>query len=214
MFVDIHSHKLLASDSWVVYNIPLAQADAVFATDEKVLFSVGFHPCMLETFSPERMEKMKEWAADTRFVAIGECGLDKNSETSLEKQIKIFEKQVLLSEEKQKPLIIHCVGRFNELFELKRQWNPKQTWIIHGFRGKPQLAEQALKAGCSLSFGEYFNSESVRLTSLEKLFVESDESNMPIVAIYANVAKARNCSVNELNAGEKLLEKMKFKQIN
>ena len=214
MFVDIHSHKLLVSDSWVVYNIPLAQADAVFAAEAKVLFSVGFHPCMLETFSPERMEKMKEWAADTRFVAIGECGLDKNSEASPEKQIEVFEKQVLLSEEKQKPLIIHCVGRFNELFELKRQWNPKQTWIIHGFRGKPQLAEQALKAGCSLSFGEYFNSESVRLTSLEKLFVESDESNMPIAAIYANVAKARNCSVNELNAGEKLLEKMKFKQIN
>lgn len=205
MLVDIHSHKFPANDNWVVYNVPMVQAETVFSSDAKAFFSVGFHPWLIEAFSPERMEKMKDWVNDIRLVAIGECGLDKNSKVLLEKQIDVFEKQITLSEEKQKPVIIHCVGCFNELFDLKKLWNPKQPWIIHGFRGKPQLAEQALKAGCNLSFGEFFNSESVLITPFENLFVETDESNMLIEDIYSNVAKIKNCSVLDLIAGERLL---------
>jgi len=193
MLVDIHSHKFQTSNNLVVYNVPIHQTETVFLADTDVFFSVGFHPWLAETFS---LERMKKWTNDARFVAVGECGLDKNSKVSLKKQIDVFEKQVMLSEEKQKPVIIHCVGRFNELFNLKKQWNPKQTWIIHGFRGKPQLAEQALKAGCSLSFGEYFNPETVRITPAENLFVETDESNMSIEDIYANVRKNK-CHLTE-----------------
>lgn len=206
MFVDIHSHKFPAVDNLVVYNVSIDGAETVFASDVKAFFSVGFHPCLAKTISLQRMDKMESWASDIRTVAIGECGLDKNSEASQEKQIEVFEKQVMLSEEKQKPLIIHCVGYYNELFEFRKKWKPQQQWIVHGFRGKPQLAEQALKAGCSLSFGEHFNPESVRITPFENLFVETDESNMPIEDIYMNVAKAKNCSVNDLKAGEKLLK--------
>ena len=209
MLVDIHSHKYPVTDNWVVYNVPMVQADIVFSSNTQAFFSVGFHPWLIEAFSPERMEKMKKWVDDIRLVAIGECGLDKNSKVSLEKQLEIFEKQVMFSEEKQKPLIVHCVGYFNELFELKKLWNPEQAWIIHGFRGKPQLAEQALKSNCNLSFGEYFNEESVRLTPVENLFVETDESNMLIEDIYVNIAKAKACSINDLDAGERLLRKNK-----
>jgi len=209
MLVDIHSHKFSVTDNQVVYNVPMVQADIVFSSNVHAFFSVGFHPWLIEAFLPKQMEKMKQWVDDIRLVAIGECGLDRNSKVSLEKQVDIFEKQVVLSEEKQKPLIVHCVGCFNELFELKKQWNPKQAWIIHGFRGKPQLAEQALKLNCNLSFGEYFNAESVRLTPIENLFLETDESNMLIEDIYANVAKTKGCSINDLDAGERLLRKTK-----
>ena len=190
MFIDIHSHKKPVSGTSTIYNIPLPDVENFLASDMQAWFSAGIHPCYIGDFTAEWLEKMKTWLNDARFVAIGECGLDKNSATSLEKQIEVFEKQIILSEERQKPLIIHCVGRFNELFDLKKHWKPQQKWIIHGFRGKPQLAEQALKAGCYLSFGEHFNPETVRIVPKEKMFVETDESDLTIEKILALLLEA------------------------
>ena len=117
-------------------------------------------------------------------------------------QIQVLEKQIELSEKVKKPLIIHCVGCFNELFDLKKHWNPSQIWIIHGFRGKPELAGQALKVGCYLSFGEHFNTQSVRITPIDKLFVETDESKMSIEELYHQIAVVKGCSIEELSAGD------------
>lgn len=197
------------SEDELVYNVPLAEAEAVFRSDAEGWFSVGFHPWRPDDYSADRMESLRLWAEDRRMVAIGECGLDKNVKTDLKRQIEVFGEQVALSEEREKPVVVHCVGCFNELFDLKKLWKPKQTWIIHGFRGKPQLAEQALKAGCRLSFGERFNAESVRATPLDSLFVETDESRLPIGEIYKRIAEAKACAVNELTAGEALLKSVR-----
>jgi len=183
-------------------------AGKVFASDEKGLFSAGFHPWYADSFSMELMEELTVWTSDKRFIAIGECGLDKNSKTPFEIQVSVFERQITLSEKAQKPMIIHCVGCFNELLALKKKMNPKQMWIIHGFRGKPQLAGQALNAGCALSFGEHFNSESVRLTPTDRLFIETDESTMLVSEIYQSISKIKDCTVEALNAGENLLKNL------
>ena len=84
-------------------------------------------------------------------------------------------------------------------------FNPSQKWIVHGFRGKPQLAGQLLKAGIDLSFGEKFNPESIQITPIERLFIETDESAMPIERIYEQIARIRGCKINDLNAGNVLL---------
>ncbi|NDV46666.1 hypothetical protein D0T49_06360 [Paludibacter sp. 221] len=208
MFVDIHSHKFAVDDiGTVIYNVPIAKADTIFCSDMKGFFSVGFHPWYLDVYSAELMDMMKMWTDDSRLIAIGECGLDKNSKFDIERQIEIFEKQINLSESKHKPLIIHCVGCYNELFDLRKRRKPQQLWIIHGFRGKPQLAEQALKAGCSLSFGEHFNEDSVRITPIDNLYIETDESDMPIGDIYEKIAMVKKCAVEDLCAGRELLKK-------
>ncbi len=207
MFVDIHTHRFPDSaDYTFIYNLPLADAQTYIDSAMMSYFSIGFHPWyIMDEFSELYVDKIRNWVNDKRVVAIGECGLDRNTEAALEKQIQVFEQQVILSEKKEKPLIIHCVGHFNELFELKKQWKPKQKWIIHGFRGKPQLAEQALKAGCDLSFGEYFNPESIKVTPVENLYIETDESTLPIKDIYCNIANVKGCSIEDLNAGWRLL---------
>jgi TatD DNase family protein len=208
MFVDIHTHSFLPSNNLAIRNLTFPMAGKVFASDEKGLFSAGFHPWYADTFSMELMEELTVWTSDKRFIAIGECGLDKNSKTPFEIQVSVFERQITLSEKVQKPMIIHCVGCFNELLALKKKMNPKQMWIIHGFRGKPQLAGQALNAGCALSFGEHFNSESVRLTPTDRLFIETDESTMLVSEIYQSISKIKDCTVEALNAGENLLKNL------
>lgn len=208
MFVDIHTHHSTSSIYPSIRNLTFAEADSIFASDITGLFSVGVHPWHADDFSPELFDKMTAWLTDKRFIALGECGLDRNSKVPMAVQQDVFEQQIVLSEETGKPLIIHCVGCFNELFELKKKLNPHQLWIIHGFRGKPQLADQALKAGCSLSFGEHFNTESLLLTPIDRLFVETDESPLPITGIYHSIAGIKNCLPEELTAGEKFISQL------
>jgi TatD DNase family protein len=209
MFFNIHTHHKVPADYLGIQNLSFPEAEKLFPTQEKGLYSVGLHPWHADEFSNEFLSKLEQWAPDNRLVAIGECGLDKNSSASLELQLAIFRLQIALSESVKKPLIIHCVGCFNELFELKSTLNPNQQWIIHGFRGKSQLAQQALKSGCCLSFGEYFNDESVHVTPLEKLFVETDESTLPIDEIYNRIVAIKSCKPDDLFAG-----KLFYKQIS
>ncbi|MDD4993667.1 MAG: TatD family hydrolase [Paludibacter sp.] len=203
MFFDIHTHNPSQLGFKAIRSLSIEEAEKIFSTSALGLFSVGFHPWYASKFSIESFGNLEKWTSDNRFIAIGECGLDKNSDTPIEQQLEIFKMQITLSEKIEKPLIIHCVGCFNELLDLKKTLNPSQLWIIHGFRGKPGLATQALKAGCALSFGEYFNSESVRVTPIERLYVETDESELPIEQIYRTIAEVRGCNPNDLYAGEK-----------
>jgi TatD DNase family protein len=205
MFVDIHTHKFSNPNFPAILNLLFEEAQLLFASNEKGFFSLGFHPWKADEFTIKAFAILENWAKDSRCFAIGECGLDKNSEVSLAQQMFVFEKQIELAERMQKPLIIHCVDCFNELAALKRKWKPEQLWIIHGFRGKPQLAIQALKLGCALSFGEHFNAESVRATPFDKLFVETDDSLLSIDQIYALISGAKNCRPNDLMAGDCLI---------
>jgi TatD DNase family protein len=211
MYLDIHTHNPNHNQDFAIRNLTFAEAEKTFSLDGKGFFSVGFHPWNANEFSTTTFEKLEKWVNDKRLILIGECGLDKNSKTDLNTQIEIFKSQISLSERIEKPLIIHCVGCFNELFEIKKQMRPKQLWIIHGFRGKPELAQQAMKAGCELSFGEMFNSESVRVTPIDKLFVETDESKLTIEEIYKQIAKLKKVDSNSLSAGYNLLKKMNLK---
>jgi len=207
MFVDIHSHKDTLTDNPIIRNLTSSEAEIIFSSKKKGLFSVGIHPWFAGEDYFELMPLLEKWLKDPRFVAVGECGLDKKSKVTLSIQQQIFELQIALSEKLKKPLIIHCVSCFNELFEIKRRVNPLQTWIIHGFRGKPELAAQTLKAGFALSFGEYFNAESVRITPFEKLFVETDESSMLVEDIYNQIAIIKACKIEELSAGSNFVNK-------
>lgn len=188
-----------------ILNVSLSEAGKVLSLSENRLFSLGIHPWNADNIFENDTEQLKLWVASKWVRLVGECGLDKLAKAGYDIQLHYFKKQIELSEQFQKPLIVHCVGYYNELFDLRMQLKPAQKWIIHGFRGKPQLADQALKAGCDLSFGEHFNAESVAITPTDRLYVETDESSLPIDEIYHRIARIKACEVDELTAGAKLL---------
>lgn len=208
MFVDIHTHHKTQSDFPTVRSLNPDETASSLSVFPESLFSVGLHPWFITEKADNELKNLRNFLSDRRIVFIGECGLDKNSKVSHEKQTEVFRQQILLSEEFCKPLIIHCVGCFNELFAIRKVCNPSQRWIIHGFRGKPELAAQALKSGCDLSFGEYFNEEALRLTPFDRLFIETDESALSIDNIYQKIAKAKTCEPESLKAGCNLLHQI------
>ena len=127
MYVDIHTHHAAKANGIAIQSLSISEIS--ISSDSKGYFSVGCHPWFSDQWSASVRKQIEQWLLDKRVVAIGECGLDKNCLVPFEKQLSIFEKQIELSEKKQKPMIIHCVGCFNEFFELKRS-KPENKNIV------------------------------------------------------------------------------------
>jgi TatD DNase family protein len=81
--------------------------------------------------------------------------------------------------------------------------NPATPWLIHGFRGKKELAMQLISKGMYLSFWFEFilKPESTSLLKglpKEKIFLETDGSGVDIKIIYKKVASDLSLTVLEL----------------
>lgn len=177
---DIHTHDKSRIDA-IINIYPNEQLI------EGAYHSVGIHPWHTVDIDSSTIENLNILAAHPQVVAIGETGLDALKGASIEKQIEIFKLHVSLSEKYQKPLIIHCVKCFNDIIELKKTLHSTMPWIIHGFRGKPQLAQQLLNNGFYISLGEHFNPQTVTIIPTNRLLFETDESTLDINTIIENI---------------------------
>ena len=162
--------------------------------------SVGIHPWHLLS---DNLNEQLDWlesviTTDRRVLAIGEAGLDRLCQTPFKLQLKAFRIIIELSEKHRLPLIIHAVKTFNEIMALKKEIRPSQPWIIHGFRGKKELAGSLLRQDFHLSVGEKFNTEAVKTIPSEHLLAETDESLADISDIISRMAEVRDESVDSL----------------
>ncbi len=165
-------------------------------------FSIGIHPWHIdkEQISVSR-KKLEEVAQQNSVLAIGECGLDKNTSADFELQKDIFRFHIDLSERLQKPLIIHCVGYYNELINLKNQVSPKQTWILHGYNKNVKLLEKLVQNGFYFSIGGKLAKNTDQLNKIlnaipqDRLLVETDDSDFDIVTLYNILAKIMNIDI-------------------
>jgi TatD DNase family protein len=167
-------------------------------------YSIGIHPLFINKDRLESdFEILVQKVTLPECLAIGECGLDKRSETAFEIQLEVLEKQLLLAEKHQKPVVIHCVHAFQELVELKNKLKITTPILIHGFSKKEQLAKQLLDNGFYLSFGRYLlqNPEFEQLFNgvpENRFFLETDTSDYTIEEIYALAAKYKKITLTEL----------------
>ncbi|BEG99948.1 TatD family hydrolase [Bacteroides sedimenti] len=192
--LDIHTHRVKENSSQCIYScLPTA-----FNPQEGGYYSVGVHPWYINADTGKELEYLKKIASNPQILAIGEAGIDKLITTPLSIQMDIFRHHIELSETLNKPLIIHSVKSVNEIVMLKKELSPKATWIIHGFRGKRELAQQLFAHGIYLSFGEQFQENALKCIPLERLLLETDESDKNILEIYQTVAKILNLSVEKL----------------
>lgn len=197
MLKDIHTHRFTDSaPEEVLLSCPVLKKEI---PAEAVYLSAEIHPWHLtaENLSCQ-IERMENMLSDSRVLALGEVGLDKLTECPYPIQIKAFEEIVSISEAYGKPLIIHCVKSVDELIAIRKKMRPALPWIMHGFRGKPQQADSLLRHGFYLSFGEHYNSQVMKEIPIERLFLETDESNAPIDELYNRAAAIRHISAEEL----------------
>lgn len=164
-------------------------------------FSVGIHPQNIHEQWENDLENLKMISQNPKCLAIGECGLDAlvNIDENLQK--KVFEAQILWANQIQKPVIIHCVKRFQELIPFQKI--AKIPLIIHGFNKKKAIADEMLKHGFYLSFGKSVLHNLSLQTTLkeipsEKIFLETDDADFDIAELYQKVAEIKEISVEKL----------------
>lgn len=160
-----------------------------------------------------RTEGVHPWDADMQLVAtlgeqlsdaqaVGETGLDFVHGPSREVQTEALRAQLRLARERGLPVVLHCVRAFEPLMRELAACEPRAV-IFHGFIGSPEQARRALAKGYFLSFGERaFASPktlaALRETPLSQLFLETDDSPVPIAEIYARAAEAKGVPEEEL----------------
>ena len=208
-FFNIHTHTSIQPETEI-----LSLSPEQLSTDIHVVYaSGGIHPWNLTLEHSEHQWKaLCQSAKDKRTIAIGECGLDKLKGPSMELQTAVFKQEAKLAENSSLPMIIHCVKAFNELIQLKKEISPRQPWIIHGFRGKFSLALDCIRHGFYLSIGSRFQTDTLKAIPLDRLFIETDESEESIGSIYQRIAETKGISLEELTEGiNKNVRKVFFK---
>src|SRR5690554_1056972 len=153
-------------------------------------FTVGIHPWYLnEERFDEELQLIEKYLSLKNCKALGECGLDKRIETSIDVQKKVLIPQLLLAEKYKKPVILHCVAAFQEIIEIKKELKIEIPMIIHGFTKNEQVARSLINNGFYLSFGKHLvrnpKMEPVFKTiPKERVFLETDGMELCIFEIY------------------------------
>jgi TatD DNase family protein len=210
-YVNIHTHynNHIGDNEFVeIQNIDV---DNIVNVDVSHFYSVGIHPWNLKSQNLKISETPKlgdlesQCLADLNIKAIGECGLDRVCDVDFEIQKEVFIKQIELSEQIAKPLIIHAVRTYPDIISIRKEIKAKQPWIIHGFQGNMQSAEQLLRHdGIYLSLGDVLfrnerrASELLNIIPLDRLFLETDVAERDIVEVYEKAASLSGIEMDKL----------------
>ncbi len=200
--IDFHTHNKQQNDD--VISI-VNQYPKEFENKYR-LTSVGLHPWFIDTETlGDELETLEQIVRDGKCIVIGECGLDKKTETPFKIQRLVFKKQLELAEKYQLPVIIHCVSSFAQLIADKnKNVSESVPLIIHGFAKKVEMAQQLIDHGFYLSFGSNLLKSktlqnSFKNVRLDRVFLETGSHDETIQEIYEFAAKNLNISVQDLN---------------
>ena len=167
-------------------------------------YSIGIHPWFIvEDRIEADLAIIESKLNESNCLAVGECGLDKRIAVPFELQQTVFKRQLLLAEQYQKPVVIHCVAAFQELIAIKKELKISIPILIHGFSKNEQVAKELLANGCYVSFGKYL----VRMPQLEtvfcampndRFFLETDTDEQTIQEVYELAAQYKGISVAQI----------------
>lgn len=199
LYINIHNHKPSFPGVWDIQNY--------FSNFENIIkpgnYSIGLHPWYINTVNwREALKTLEKYSKSEQVLAIGECGLDKACDTDFTLQQQVFTAQVYWANEIKKPLIIHCVRAYEEVLYILKHNNNKVPVIFHGFNKNGMVAAKILLNGHWLSFGKaLFQKKNASVFAgmpLEKIFLETDDSDLRIEEIYKQAAAIKNISTEEL----------------
>jgi TatD DNase family protein len=203
-YIDIHNHgSIPEKGKFQVENLMTHENREPENTDY-VTFTIGVHPWFLTSENLEQqIAIVAKYSTYHNIAAIGEAGFDRLKGPSQKIQENAFEEHVMIAEKVSKPLFIHCVRAWDDLLSVHKKLHSSKPWIIHGFRGKKELARQLIDKGMFLSFWFDFilkPESSVLIKSLpkERIFLETDGSGVDIKTIYNKVAADLEITVDDL----------------
>ena len=195
-FIDIHTHKHYTDGTTYIFSCAIGKDRP---PTDGTLFSAGIHP-----WAAGHVDLLASigYLRTAPIVAVGEIGLDYAIDTTHDLQKEVFEAQLSIAGQRKLPVIIHCVRAHNDVLSTLKEYDLK-TVIFHGYIGSPEQTETIIERGCYLSFDERSLAspktvESLRSAPLDRIFAETDDSEVPVSVIYKRIAELRGMTEEEL----------------
>lgn len=146
--------------------------------------SVGYHPLDIPKTGGLDIEKLKNYTANSKVVAIGEIGLDYYySADNKPRQIEWFKQQVELAKELDLPIIVHNREAHQDTYEILKKYRPKG--VLHCFSGSAEFARQIINLGMYIGLGGTVTFKNAKkpvqvaeFVPLDKLLLETDAPYM------------------------------------
>ena len=206
---NFHSHK---SGLYRIVNIDYTELEN-YINLKSQYYTFGLHPWFIETDNVYKVinsfeivleEKLNtNLSTESKLISIGECGLDRLKGPSLSVQIGILIELFRLAQHHQLPIILHCVRAYPELIQIIKKYFKNIHIAVHGFNAGIQEANTLLKYGVKLSFGQsLLYSQKIQnifsTSSIDSIFIETDDSNVRLEQIYSKAAEIKNISISVL----------------
>ncbi|MGL5062442.1 MAG: TatD family hydrolase [Microcoleus sp.] len=199
-----------------------ASIQAIADKFPEVSFAVGLHPLDAHKWQEGTAKQILELAtSDARVVAIGETGLDFYKADDRQQQFKVFEAQLAIAQQLNKPVIIHCRDAADPMAQMLQEfWQTRGPvrGVMHCWGGTPEETQWFLDLGFYISFSGTVTfkkalqiQESACKVNSDRLLVETDcpflapvpkrgKRNEPAYVYYVaeQVAKLRGVSLETL----------------
>lgn len=193
-FIDIHTHKSPKTGTISIRNIRWGEKGHFEALKEDDLAgatSIGLHPwdAQWDRESP-KWHELKALLENDNVYLLGETGLDYIKKENLSHQQLAFHKQIELSQEIQKPILIHCVRALNDVLKEKTSRKIQGPWILHDFNGTREDIQAAMDHNCYISLGKNIMRDNTKVVKAlvaikrDRLFFETDENDYSIEQVY------------------------------
>jgi TatD DNase family protein len=146
----------------------------------------GLHPMFLSRHRPEHLQRLGDWIAREKPVAVGECGLDFFvGDLDAQSQQRYFDGQLELAREFDLPLIVHARRAVDAVIASFKRVG-KLRGVVHSFSGSPEQARQLWQLGFMVGIGgpvTYARANRLRglvaEMPLESLLLETDAPDQP-----------------------------------
>ncbi len=200
-FIDFHTHSQIQSLGEVLEVVSIHPNKFKQAN----FYTIGYHPWWtMSILDDVQLDIIKQhYVRHQNCLGLGEFGLDKLKGSHLDIQEEIVIQQVLLANELNAPVVLHCVRAFDRLLHLAKIYQ-KTPWVVHGFVRNRTLAKQVVDAGIYLSVAPHQAMtatmiEMLGYLPLDRMFLETDSDfTQTIQQRYAIFATIKGLEMSEL----------------
>jgi TatD DNase family protein len=203
-FINIHTHFADKNTNICIKN-SIETENFNEKKEQNLFFSAGVHPWNVEKENLEKvLTNISQLIENKRIIAIGEIGLDKICDSDFQLQKFFFEQQLHLAQSFNFPVIIHCVKAHSDILEILKRLKITIPLIFHQFSGNLQIYNSLNKYFSFFSFGKNLFFAKAKLLDfikeipLEKIFFETDDSEIPIEDVYLQASKILQIDVEIL----------------
>ncbi|QZE13038.1 TatD family hydrolase [Halosquirtibacter laminarini] len=200
ILIDIHTHHAINTEERDI--LTLSSYSIYDTIDESSYFSLGIHPWDIDNHVTDcALFLIQNRIHSPNCIAIGEIGLDYVKNKNREAQMYLFKSLLEMANKNEMPVLLHVVKAYHDLLRFKSL--NSTPWIIHAFKPKGSIMKSLENMNIYFSLGVReilwaSKMDTLQLVPLDRLFLETDNSENDILSVYELYSAKSGIAVNSL----------------